>query len=152
MPHQFLNEFVRPTIAEWHAHRSDVRPATIAICQLDILAEHCIRHFLGGGASRKDITDERNRHGQLRKMVEIVRDAHDTHKHGPLTRRNARITRGQTPHVVDSGGEIGATPIGAAAVGGGTPELALVLDDGSSYPVDHVIADVLDYWTTHLRP
>ena len=39
MPRQFLDEFAHPGIAEWRADPFNVRLATIALCQLDILAE-----------------------------------------------------------------------------------------------------------------
>jgi hypothetical protein len=83
-------------------------------------------------------------------MVGIARDVHDTHKHGPLTRRTARIKKGQGPRVVEWGGGISGAAINEAPISGGNLELGAVLDDGTSYPVESVVRDALDYWTAEL--
>src|SRR5215212_3450971 len=92
-PQRFLIEFVLPAITEWRSDPLSVRRATIAICELDNLAEHLVQ-FKSPNISRDDLRKERDRIGASFKHLALCRDIHDTHKHGRLTRKTAMITRG----------------------------------------------------------
>jgi hypothetical protein len=152
MPRQFFSDFVEPTIAEWRADPRNVRLATIALSQLDILAERFILQT-SPKANREEVAAERDSIAGVRPFVGIARDVHDTHKHGPLTRGTAKITQGQRPRVVEEGlGISGGTTISdTASISGGVLVLTVVLDDGATHPVESVIKDVLDYWTAELK-
>jgi hypothetical protein len=117
-------------------------------CQIDNLAEHFLLHIK---PALKNTSAERDRIAASNPIVGIIRDIHDTHKHGRLTRRNAKITKGQNPTVVHEGGAIGSAPIGAAPIGGDMPRLIVRLDDGSSIGLVDVIQNALAYWESEMR-
>jgi hypothetical protein len=82
-PRQFLDQFVLPCVKCWESDPLDIRKAVIAISQIDILADQVIIH------QHPDFN--RDQVSKLRKDAEqnspirlLVRDVHDTHKHGPL--------------------------------------------------------------------
>lgn len=67
----------------------------------------------------------------------LVRDVHDTHKHGPLQRATATITTSERP-------------MQNYAFQVGTPVLEVVQDDGTKHLVENVITDALTYWEGEL--
>ena len=98
-PRQFLDQFVLPCVKCWERDPLNVRIAVIAISQIDILADQLILH------QHPDFTCDQVT--KLRKAMEqnspirlLVRDVHDTHKHGPLQRATATITTGERPKLV----------------------------------------------------
>ena len=135
-PRQFLNQFVLPCVKCWERDPLDVRKAVIAISQIDILADQVILH------QHPDFT--RDQVTKLRKAMEqnspirlLVRDVHDTHKHGPLQRATATITTSERP-------------LQNYAFQVGTPVLEIVQDDGTKHLVENVITDALTYWEGEL--
>ena len=80
----------------------------------------------------------------------LVRDAHDTHKHGPLQRASATITTGERPKLVRSGGGFQSNTFQDNAFQVGTPVLEIVQDDGTKHLVENVITDALTYWEGEL--
>src|SRR5262245_32156505 len=127
-PRDFWRDYVLPAIRDWENAPLNVRKATIALCELDNLTEHFIRHQKPE-LDKREVTAERDRLATIKQALGIARDVHDTHKHGELSRRSAQITRGQKPRVVGWGGAIGAAPISAVPIGGSSEELVLVFDE-----------------------
>jgi hypothetical protein len=145
-PRQFLNQFVLPCVKCWERDPLDVRKAVIAISQIDILADQVILH------QHPDFT--RDQVTKLRKAMEqnspirlLVRDVHDTHKHGPLQRATATITTGERPKL---GGAFEPNAFQSDAFQVGTPVLEIVQDDGTKHLVENVITDALTYWEGEL--
>ena len=148
-PRQFLDQFVLPCVKCWVRDPLNVRKAVIAISQIDILADQVILH------QHPDFT--RDQVTKLRKAMEqnspirlLVRDVHDTHKHGPLQRATATITTGERPKLVRSGGGFEPDAFQNKTFQVGTPVLEIVQDDGTKHLVENVITDALTYWEGEL--
>jgi hypothetical protein len=131
-PRQFFDQYVMPCVADWQDDPLNIRKAVIAISQIDILADHVIIHqhpdFNRGQVANLRKATEQNTPIRL-----LVRDVHDTHKHGALERPNATI----------SGERHNALQVG-------TPVLEIVQDDGTKHLVENVITDALTYWEGEL--
>ena len=148
-PRQFFDQYVMPCVTDWQLDPLNARKAVIAITQIDILADHVIIHQHPGF--------NRDQVGKLRKATEqnspirlLVRDVHDTHKHGPLQRATATITTGERPKLVRSGGTFQPSAFQNNAFQVGTPVLEIVQDDGTKHLVENVITDALTYWEGEL--
>jgi hypothetical protein len=130
-PRQFFDQYVMPCVEEWQLDPLNVRKAVIAISQIDILADQVIIHqhpdFTRGQLANVRKATEQNTPIRL-----LVRDVHDTHKHGPLQQATATVTAGERPFQV------------------GTPVLEIVQDDGTKHLVENVITDALTYWEGEL--
>ena len=107
--------------------------------------------YLNPGIDRPGFTRERERYALLSPATGLVRDLHDTHKHGPLARKSARISKEQKPRKMYLGGAIGSGPIGAAPIGGSIVELWIVADDGSQHLLSRVISECYAYWRAELE-
>ena len=123
-PRQFFDQYVMPCVTDWELDPLNVRKAVIAISQIDILADHVIIHQ-HPGFSRVQIANMRKATEQNTPIRLLVRDVHDTHKHGPLQRPTATIT---------TDGRV----------------LEIVQDDGTKHLVENVITDALTYWEGEL--
>jgi hypothetical protein len=138
-PRTFFEDYVTPAIADWQ-HEGSVRRATID------LAEHTIIYSMPG-LNRNGIRKERDRRATLVPALGVARDLHDTHKHGPLSRKSACITKDQTPQRIHHGG-ISSGPISAAPICGSVVELWIVTDDGNRHSLATVIQECTNYWRT----
>src|SRR6476661_4066886 len=85
-----------PCVTDWELDPLNVRKAVIAISQIDILADHVIIHQ-HPGFTRAQLANVRKATEQNTRSRLLVRDVHDTHKHGPLQRDTATITTGERP-------------------------------------------------------
>lgn len=90
-PKDTLRVFTQPSIDDWAANSDSIRHAVIAICQIDILCEHFLRFGL---CDEKQFRAARDAFLARAPIFQLVRDVHDTHKHGPLGRFNATIKSG----------------------------------------------------------
>src|SRR6478672_8352247 len=95
-PRQFLDQYVMPCVRDWQLDPLNVRKAVIAISQIDILADHVIIHQ-HPGFTRGQLANVRKATEQNTRIRLLVRDVHDTHKHGPLQRATATITTSERP-------------------------------------------------------
>lgn len=143
-PRDFYEMFVYPAIAQWRANPADIRLATIAICELDNLAERFIL-FENPAIDRAGLTCARDALCNSKHYLAMARDVHDTHKHGRLSRKSARIRLGQIPRVERFGG-LSSSPLSAAPLSGGGEYLVVVLDDGTIQNIDVVITHCLRHW------
>ena len=148
-PRQFLDQFVLPCVKCWERDPLNVRKAVIAISQIDILADQLILHQ-HPDFTRDQVTKLRKEMEQNSPIRLLVRDVHDTHKHGPLQRATATITTGERPKLVRSGGVFQPNVFQNNAFQVGTPVLEIVQDDGTKHLVENVITDALTYWEGEL--
>jgi hypothetical protein len=148
-PRQFLDQFVLPCVECWERDPLNVRKAVIAISQIDILADHVIIHQ-HSGFTRDQVTKLRKATEQNSPIRLLVRDVHDTHKHGPLQRATATITTGERPRLGRRGGAFQANAFQNNVFQVGTPVLEIVQDDGTKHFVENVITDALTYWEEEL--
>jgi hypothetical protein len=123
-PRQFFDQYVMPCVTDWELDPLNIRKAVIAISQIDILADHVIIHQ-HPGFTRGQVANVRKATEQNTPIRLLVRDVHDTHKHGPLQRPTATITTGERV-------------------------LEIVQDDGTKHLVENVITDALTYWEGEL--
>jgi hypothetical protein len=152
-PRDFFNEYVLPAIEDWRQESTSVRKVVTAISQLDIMADQMIVHDnpgLGAEELRKHVSAARNAAEASFPLRLVIRDVHDTHKHGPLARRNATITRGQRPQVTYFGSAFQPGAFQSDAFQIGYPVLLIVLDDGTSLLADDVIDQAVAYWVREL--
>jgi hypothetical protein len=148
-PRQFLEQFVLPCVKCWECDPLNVRKAVIAISQIDILADQVIIHQ-HPDFNRDQVTNLRKAAEQNSPIRLLVRDVHDTHKHGPLQRATATITTGERPKLVHSGGGFEPNAFQNDAFQVGTQVLEIVQDDGTKHLVENVITDALTYWEGEL--
>jgi hypothetical protein len=148
-PRQFLDQFVLPCVKCWERDPLNVRKAVIAISQIDILADQVIIHQ-HPGFTRDQVTKLRKATEQNSPIRLLVRDVHDTHKHGPSQRATATVTTGERPKLVRSGGGFQSNAFQNNAFQVGTPVLEIVQDDGTKHLVENVISDALTYWEGEL--
>jgi hypothetical protein len=144
-----LDQFVLPCVKCWERDPLDVRKAVIAISQIDILADQVIIHQ-HPGFNRDQVTNLRKAAEQNSPIRLLVRDVHDTHKHGPLQRASATIITGERPKLVHSGGRFQSNAFQNDAFQVGTPVLEILQDDGTKHLVENVITDALTYWEGEL--
>ena len=135
-PRQFFDQYVLPCVRDWQLDPLNVRKAVIAISQIDILADHVIIHQ-HPGFTRGQLANVRKATEQNTRIRLLVRDVHDTHKHGPLHGATATITTSERP-------------MQNYAFQVGTPVLEIVQDDGTKHLVENVITDALTYWEGEL--
>ena len=141
----FFEDFVVPAVKDWTIEPLSVRRATIAFCEINNLAEH----FIGDqhpGADRKKINEEREKLVDLRISLGVARDIHDTHKHGKLSRKSARIRQGQPPQIHSYGQLQVKTSNGFEPIEGELKELIIVLDDARPLSLTGMMNTCLDFW------
>jgi len=148
-PRQFFDEFVMPCVEEWQLDPLNVRKAVITISQIDILADHVIIHQ-HPGFTRGQLANVRKATEQNTRIRLLVRDVHDTHKHGPLQRPTATITTGERPKLERRGAGFLSNVFQNNTVQVGTSVLEIVQDDGTKHLVENVITDALTYWEGEL--
>ena len=101
------------------------------------------------GFTRGQLANVRKATEQNTPIRLLVRDVHDTHKHGPLQRATATITTGERPKL-ERGGAFQPNAFQNNAFQVGTPVLEIVQDDGTKHLVENVITDALTYWEGEL--
>jgi hypothetical protein len=148
-PRQFFDQYVMPCVTDWQLDPLNIRKAVIAISQIDILADHVIIHQ-HPGFNRGQLANVRKAREQNTPIRLLVRDVHDTHKHGPLQRATATITTGERPKWERRGGFFQPNAFRNNVFQVGTPVLEIVQDDGTKHLVENVITDALTYWEGEL--
>ena len=146
-PRQFLDQFVAPTVEEWRRDSLNVRKTVIAISQIDILMDQVVAHTSGliGNELRNRQSDERSK--MTDPTICLIRDIHDTHKHGPLGRKSATIRTGEGPRKHYIRHPLFMLPIFRTPI----PILVIVQDDGTTHFVGNVIDKAIGYWQVKLQ-
>lgn len=101
------------------------------------------------GATTPERTAERDRLALLEPILGVARDVHDTHKHGPLTRRSAQIIPGERARAKVLG-FYGRGFFERHFLGGGVM-LEVRLQDGTTHPVKMVLNTCLAFWDRELQ-
>jgi hypothetical protein len=150
-PRQFLDEFVIPAVEEWKLEPLSVRKAVIAISQIDILADQVVVHR-NPGADGDQLRDLQSNARKAEKdpTLRLIRDVHDTHKHGPLGRDSATIKTGARPKKKQIGGAFQAGAFQPNAFQVGKPALVIVQDNGDEHLVEDVITRAMTHWEAEL--
>ncbi len=103
-PRSFIAEYVEPAIALWRTDRNVKHLAVHAITQIDVLAEIVALWIAPAGRkalNRGEASKFRDDLGVREPPLAIIRDAHDSHKHGELDRKTATwVSMGQRPEPV----------------------------------------------------
>ncbi len=143
-PRSFRAEYVQPAIACWQANQNVKHLAVHAITQVDVLAE-----IVALWKSQK-VSQFRDQLGVREPILAIIRDAHDSHKHGMLGRGNAtHVSLGQRPEQVPKH----AFFVGETFLGGPlTPydELVLVLNNGTDKSIFVLLHEAMEAWEREL--
>lgn len=153
-PRDFITEFVDPAIKLSWTNPNVKHLAVHAITQVDVLAEIVALWTLLGGRPKLDHGEAskfRDALGVRQPALAIIRDAHDSHKHGELSRRTAiKVSKGQRPEVVTKAG-IFANHIFA----GGPPTyyraLVLRLDDGKTKKIYSLLYEAMAAWDEEFK-
>ena len=149
-PAKFITEYVEPAIAHWREEPTSTLKAIGAISQVDILAEVVATHQNGGTLPRGGAGSFRDDLGRREPALARVRDAHDSHKHGELSRRSAQdITGGQRPYR-HRGTAIFSNANFMGTGFFGKPSAAILLDDGTQVPVGQLLTDAMAAWDREL--
>lgn len=95
-PDEFIDTFLHPALALWRDNLNSKLLAICAVSQLDILVEVVFNHLDAQGLRlAKKGSDYRVDLVTRRPPLVLVSDAHDTHKHGPLSKQTRAISQGQ---------------------------------------------------------
>ena len=144
-PKAFFTEYVLPAIEDWKHQPTSIRLATLALCELDNLSEHWLRHEhglrYGEPLMKQQVAPKRDELCRDHLFLALARDVHDTHKHGCLNRPNALIKQGQKATVGD-GGASGELAYGEAP----GENLEIKTDEGATYDVSAVISDCRSFF------
>ena len=149
-PLAFLREYVEPAIALWRERPNVPVLAACAIAQIDILAEIVATDQNGGPLPLGGAGRFRDELGRQEPALARIRDAHDSHKHGQLTRRSAdEITEGQRPY--QSAGTALFVDDGFWGDFLGETSTAVLLDNGTPVDVGTLIHEAMAAWGRQLR-
>lgn len=148
-PSLFVQEFVHPAIELFRRNIAVKHLAVHAISQLDVLAEVVALTTLLQGRDKlpkHEMAAYRDALGVREPAIAVIRDAHDSHKHGELSRRTAvKLSQGQRPqpavrHAFVLGRSALNRPLKPFRV------LVYMFDDGSRVQVLALISDALEAW------
>jgi hypothetical protein len=97
-PHDFIDEYVRPAIELYRTNRTVKHLAVHAMTQVDVLAAVvALWDAQRTKLERREEKTFRKELGEREPALALIRDAHDSHKHGGLTRQPAAASQGQRP-------------------------------------------------------
>lgn len=151
MPMAFFREYVLPAAELWRERPNKPVLAVCAIAQLDILAEVVARHQAGGHLDRGGAAPYRDDLGRREPAFARIRDAHDSHKHGGLGRKNAgELGQGQRPHRWRGTASFAGVSRARRHFLGRT-STALLLSDGTPIDVGILIQEATAAWERELR-
>jgi len=151
-PHEFLEQFVRPSVDAWRRDHLNIRLAKQAISELNNMAERMFHYW---GVSAPQVYNAKTAREYRRWLAEqecgdfqLVWDIADAHKHVELDRRSRAVTHdAQT-----SPGRLGfGEGLFGEGIFGGAEQLVVRLDDGTRRAILGVIGRVLQMWEYNVR-
>jgi hypothetical protein len=151
-PHEFFEQFVRPSVETWRHDHLNIRLAKHAISELNNMAERVFWHW-GPGAPQVYYT---SRVGEYRRWLaeqecgdfQLAWDIADAHKHVELTRSGRAVTR----DMQTAAGTLGyGEELFGQGIYGSAEQLIVVQDDGTRRAILGVIGRVLQMWEYILR-
>jgi len=149
-PCDFIKEYVYPAIELYRMNRTTKHLAIHAMSQVDVLAAVLAlwvaqKPALGRGEESKF----REELGAREPAINLIRDAHDCHKHGGLDRKSATASDGQRPTPkTEFGFFVDHTFVGGPL----TPYdvLVFVQDDRTASEVVTMLHDAMQAWGREL--
>jgi len=152
-PRDFIAEYVDPAIALWRTKQDVKHLAVHAITQVDVLAEIVALWTLLAGRQtlgRGEASQFRDALGAREPALVIIRDAHDSHKHGTLNRKTATAaSQGQRPETVSKYGYF-ADHWFLDSPPTRYNYLAFVQDNGTEKRVSIMLDDAMEAWNREL--
>ena len=148
-PRAFMAEYVEPAVALYQTDPAATHLAAHALAQMDILAAVVANHKLLGERRSLPPSEEkgfRDELGRRMPILQVIKDAHDAHKHGRLTTAARNFADGMQPKTVTSYGWF----YDVSFYGGPPVELQstfLVLRDGTEIQIDFLLIQALQAWT-----
>ncbi len=150
-PLDFFREYVEPAVALWRERPSLPVLAVGAIAQIDTLAEIVALDQAGGSLPRGGAASYRDGLGEREPALARIRDAHDSHKHGRLSRASAvEISQGQRAYPSAGTGFF----VDDAFVDDGflgDTSTAILLNDGTPLDISALVSDAMEAWDRELR-
>jgi hypothetical protein len=146
-PRDFITEYVDPAIALWRQNQHVKHLAVHAITEVDVLA--AIVALWTRRAGREE-SEFRNKLGAREPALALIRDAHDSHKHGALGRPTATAaSQGQRPEPIAKYGYF----LNRMFLNGPpsrSHHLAYVLNNGTEKPVSIMLDEAMEAWLIQL--
>jgi hypothetical protein len=146
-PRDFITEYVDPAIALWRQNQDVKHLAVHAITEVDVLAAVVALWICPDRESkfRKEL-------GAREPALAVIRDAHDSHKHGTLRRASATAataSQGQRPKTIIKYGYF----LNRMFLNGPpsrSHQLAYVLNNGTEKPVSFMLDEAMEAWSREL--
>jgi hypothetical protein len=152
-PRSFIAEYVEPAIETWQKNPVVKHLAVHAITQVDVLAEIVALWTLLGGRSKLnqgEAAQFRDGLGLREPILAVIRDAHDSHKHGELSRRTAvHVSLAQRPEAITKYGFF----LGHTFPGGPLTryqQLIYVLNDETEKSLPVILHEAMVAWEREL--
>lgn len=143
----FWLDFVVPALRDWRGGERNHRFASITLRELDAFAEHVLRFE---NPKSRSIDSAREELRAIEPAIGIIRDLHDTHKHGVLNRRSAKISTLKKPYNQFIG-PLGTAPFGSMPLGALTVLVRVRDDSGKSILIPDIIDRGYNYWRRYLE-
>jgi hypothetical protein len=152
-PRDFITEYVDPAIALWRQNQHVKHLAVHAITEVDVLAAIvALWTRLAGRRTlpQREESEFRNKLGAREPALALIRDAHDSHKHGALGRTTATAaSQGQRPKPIAKYGYF----LNRMFLNGPpsrSHHLAYVLNNGTEKPVSIMLDEAMEAWSREL--
>lgn len=151
-PLEYLDQVVRPNLADAHAHYSDVRHCFNAVAAVEALAAHIFHLCLSSAAAEvaevtRD-TDYRDRLARRNPDFELLRDVAKAQKHVELT---------QGTPLVSGAGQVGQRSLGWGQARwdegrwDGPPQVVVETDAGELRAMSAVLDGALNFLLGEMR-
>ena len=146
-PRDFITEYVDPAITLWRQNQDVKHLAIHAITEIDVLAAVVALWICPEGIREGKFRDEL---GRREPALAVIRDAHDSHKHGALGRTTATAaSQGQRPEPITKYGYF----LNHMFLNGPRSRysyLAYVLNDGTEKRVSIMLDEGMEAWSREL--
>lgn len=152
-PRDFILEYVEPAHDLLRKNIALTHLAAHALAQMDILAEVTAIWVHAHGpdtTSKFDPRTFRDPLGNRHPVLAVIRDPHDSHKHGVLRNKSRAISKGQRPEVTPKA----AFVVGKSYVGGPLTRYNIVTltdNDGKEWQVHELLFQAATAWETELQ-
>jgi hypothetical protein len=144
-PRDFIAEYVQPAIALFQANRTVKHLAVHAITQVDVLASVvAIWDAQRPRLERDEEPQFRRALAARERVLALIKDAHDCHKHGGLSRASAVASQGQRPQQV--------TTFFLNTLDDSRPHdiLFFIQDDGRQHEIATLLFEAMEAWEREL--
>ena len=144
-PRAFMTVYVEPAVELYLTNPSAKHLAVHALAQIDILASVVANYKLLGERRSLPIGEEkrfRDKLMQREPILQVIRDAHDAHKHGRLDTEARNFSDGLRPET-----ETRSTSLGLGiGISWAIQSTFLVPQKGTKIQIDHLLTQALQAW------